>query len=527
MATAPDIDKVLRSTEGKENFQRLARLLISGGTTLLREIFDQLCPPSSFPTILKNPATEKQLKAAKLTKPQWDCLYPSPGVYGKSADFDVTLLFKLLRTICNLIPPATGWDELPTSTDHSLAADLVRIKYYRNTVYGHVNQQMEIADDFQFLSLWQEISRALVRIAGQISLAKKVEWQVSIDKFLKDPLTVDDERNVQELLEWYRNDMEVKKSLEELKASTQKGLEHLEGVVDGTVHAIEKKSQVLENTMREEAQDIKDQLGGELKTTTEEVQCLEIAVREESQDIKDQLTKVQQSIDRLSSSVASSQTSLAPLIEAAFLRLRIDGEAISGPALQGGSSHLALVSPEHDAGIHEAAFVQAEVTEDDGTVSIKTNPAPTIQDVLNLAAHKYLQTIDPSKPEDLNGFVYYLEKVRKVLIVDTQSGSLIITVECRSQEILDGLWEDYCAGYLDEMVQKFLVTEELLKEIGLTEVKLTTTILEEDYRNCLEYLWSTGDAIPWEMKIFVKTYSENTVITLYVEPYDTIQSVKQ
>jgi len=36
------------------------------------------------------------------------------------------------------------------------------------------------------------------------------------------------------------------------------------------------------------------------------------------------------------------------------------------------------------------------------------------------------------------------------------------------------------------------VTEELLKEIGLTEVKLTTTILEEDYRNCLEYLWSTG-----------------------------------
>ena len=228
MATAPDPDEVLRSTRGKENFQRLARLLISGGTALLRETFDQLCPPSSFPSTLKNPATEKQLKAAKLAKPQWDCLYPSPGVYGESADFDVTLLFKLLRTICNLIPPATGWDALPTSTDHSLAADLARIKYYRNTVYGHVNQQMEIADDLQFQSLWQEISGALVRIAGQISLAKKVEWQGSIDKFLKDPLTAEDERNVQELLEWYRNDMEVKQSIEELKASTRKGLEHLE-----------------------------------------------------------------------------------------------------------------------------------------------------------------------------------------------------------------------------------------------------------------------------------------------------------
>ena len=228
MATAPDPDEVLHSTRGKENFQRLARLLISGGTTLLGEIFDLILPPSTLPTILKIPATEKLLRSAKLTKPQWDCLYPSPGVYGKSTDFDVTLLFKLLRTICNLLPPATGWDALPTDTDHSLAADLARIKYYRNTVYGHVNQQMEITDDFQFLSLWQEISGALVRIAGQISLAKKVEWQGSIDKFLKDPLTAEDEKNVQELLEWYRNDMEVKQSIEELKTSTQKGLEHLE-----------------------------------------------------------------------------------------------------------------------------------------------------------------------------------------------------------------------------------------------------------------------------------------------------------
>jgi len=119
MAAASDPDEVFRSTKGKENFQRISRLLISGGTALLREIFDYIYAPSNLPTILRNPATEKQLKSAKLTKPQWDCLYPSPGVYGKSADFDITLLFRLLRTICNLIPPATGWDALPTSKDHS------------------------------------------------------------------------------------------------------------------------------------------------------------------------------------------------------------------------------------------------------------------------------------------------------------------------------------------------------------------------------------------------------------------------
>ena len=233
MATAPDPDEVLRSTAGKGNFQRVTRLLIAGGTSLLGEIFDARCPPSNLPTLLSNPATQKQLKAAKLTKPQWDCLYPSPGVYGKSIDFDVTLLFCLLRTIFGLAPPATGWDVLPPSSDHSLTAELARIKYYRNTVYGHVNQSMEVTDD-EFPSLWQEISGALVRIAGQISPARKREWQRTVDKFLKDPLTLEDEKNAQELDRWYTDDMEVKKSIERLNSATKEVREVTEEVREVT-----------------------------------------------------------------------------------------------------------------------------------------------------------------------------------------------------------------------------------------------------------------------------------------------------
>ncbi len=296
MAASLDPDEVLRSTRGKGNFQRLARLLISGGATLLREIVDLICPPRRLPTILQSPATEKKLKAAKLTKPQWDCLYPSPGVYGKSEDCDVTLLFKLLRTICNLISPATGWDALPTTTDHSLAADLARIKYYRNSVYAHVNQNMEVTDD-EFLSLSRNITEALVRIAGQISPAKKHEWQKAIGNFLKAPLTAEDERNVQELLKWYEKDTDVKQSLEKFKTSTQEGLERLETSLKGVQSeqkeikdVMVERVQFLETAVREATQDTKDQLKGELKSTTQKVQGLEKAVREEAQDIKDQLT---------------------------------------------------------------------------------------------------------------------------------------------------------------------------------------------------------------------------------------------
>ena len=112
---------------------------------------------------------------------------------------------------------------------------------------------------------------------------------------------------------------------------------------------------------------------------------------------------------------------------------------------------------------------------------------PPTQGVLNLIACKCFKFVDPSKPEDLNGFLQYLRDVREVLVVDTQEGSLIIILECSSLEILDGLWEDYCSGHLNEMAQKYLVTDEILEEFGLVAVKLMTTILVEEYTACREY----------------------------------------
>ncbi len=121
-------------------------------------------------------------------------------------------------------------------------------------------------------------------------------------------------------------------------------------------------------------------------------------------------------------------------------------------------------------------------------MTIGNHGIPSPQEVLSFIAFKTFQPVDPSKPEELHGFLEYMEKVRKVLIVDTHQGSLIITVECNSLEILDKLWEDYCTGYLNEMAQKYLVSEDLLKELGLIDVRLTTTILEEEYKACREHL---------------------------------------
>ena len=229
MATGTSLsaaDEALRATDEKANFQRLTRLLMRGSLALLKEVFDSIHPLPSLPAVLSNPAINAQLLTLRrnrvLTHPEWNCLYnPSgPGTYGKSTDFDISLLCKLLRAICNLTPPATGWDNLPNSTDHSLGADLVRIRTYRNSIYGH-NHSMEITNaDFE--NLWTEISEVLLRIASGISSARRDEWKKSIEMFFHEPLTPDAKECVDGLRLWCLIDMDIKDKLEKLDEKMEK-----------------------------------------------------------------------------------------------------------------------------------------------------------------------------------------------------------------------------------------------------------------------------------------------------------------
>ena len=122
---------------------------------------------------------------------------------------------------------------------------------------------------------------------------------------------------------------------------------------------------------------------------------------------------------------------------------------------------------------------------------------PTPGDVLKLAAARNLHPTDPFKPRDsTNGFTYYLEKVRKVVIVDiTQKlESLWVTVECSSLQILEDLWDDYCRKYLRGFAQNTLVSKDILEELGLTNVELRTTISENEYKDCrVQFLQSLGE----------------------------------
>ena len=113
----------------KDKWSKATRLLIDGGTTVLRNAFDYHHPPANLAAGLNvnSPKLTKLLKKKVLHKTQWDKLFPPSGTAPDSNAFDITLFFLLLTRICGLSPPAKGWHTKPHPSDPSLEANLARI----------------------------------------------------------------------------------------------------------------------------------------------------------------------------------------------------------------------------------------------------------------------------------------------------------------------------------------------------------------------------------------------------------------
>ena len=203
------------STKETTNYARLCRLLVDVGSQVLRSTFDKIHPPATLHTVLGSTsvhyATLQSLYKGRkkvLNPTQWGKLYPTHSPVS-SATFDITLLTVLLRNICGLGPPANGWGRLPPVTNISIADDIARVKYYRNTVYGHASQAS--VDDISFSAYWQEIREALLRLGG-------AHFRAEIDHLEHDCMDLDNEEHYRELMkQWKKDDESIKDKLEEIE----------------------------------------------------------------------------------------------------------------------------------------------------------------------------------------------------------------------------------------------------------------------------------------------------------------------
>ena len=210
----------LASSREKINGSKLSRLIIDGGTTVLRNIFDHYHPPVNLASDLNShySVLTNLLRKRVLNIHQWNKLFPPGGGVPDSNTFDITLLFLLLTTICGLSPPLTGWHTKPPPGDNSLEANLARVKFFRNELYGHVTSTG--VDATSFSSFWQEISITLHSLGLD---------QAEIDRLKAEHGGEEDYLDA--LIEWADSEEDIKTQLKDIHQSQTKTEETISQVL--------------------------------------------------------------------------------------------------------------------------------------------------------------------------------------------------------------------------------------------------------------------------------------------------------
>ena len=204
---------VFGTSEEKTNGTRLARLLIDGGTRALRKFLDSVYPE---PTLLakelkKNARKFRNLKSkCVIFDHQWEKLFP-PSDLPDSNKFDITLLHLLIREICYLPEPLTGWHKMPANHDQSLEANITRIKYFRNEQCHGASTSIP---NEEFEDKWNTIASSLEAI--EISVHRK-NIRSSIQDLKDDSIDHETRKRVEEEVEKWRQFQE----LEDIKRISQ------------------------------------------------------------------------------------------------------------------------------------------------------------------------------------------------------------------------------------------------------------------------------------------------------------------
>ena len=106
----------------------------------------------------------------QLRQEQLSLIYPDPlyRYTGTVDQFDITLLYTLIRNLSSVQAPVTGWNQPPDDNprDTSLGANVERIRSCRNKVSGHsIDGKL---DNQCFETYWQEIGEMIDDIENAI-----------------------------------------------------------------------------------------------------------------------------------------------------------------------------------------------------------------------------------------------------------------------------------------------------------------------------------------------------------------------
>ncbi|XP_056018362.1 uncharacterized protein LOC130054066 [Ostrea edulis] len=151
----------------QQNFVRLSFACLDEIRVMLGDILHCQIPPEDL--FKKIQATTTLLIGNQKLSPEQLklCYNPCPFVPDYQC-FDISLLYKLIRNLCQTLQPSQGWGQKPRKTDIKIGDDIERLRLFRNEMVGHAGSSY--VPDGIFASKWSELENIFKRIQGFLSL---------------------------------------------------------------------------------------------------------------------------------------------------------------------------------------------------------------------------------------------------------------------------------------------------------------------------------------------------------------------
>ena len=119
---------------------------------------------------------------------------------------------------------------------------------------------------------------------------------------------------------------------------------------------------------------------------------------------------------------------------------------------------------------------------------INDEQSKIVHETLQRQIQVYFQHRTIATSEGVSGLIEYIKKTHNVALESVGLGSLEVKFRCTSLESLESLWSDHQSGHLNDIAERYLVTDNIKKKLNLESIRLKTIIEEENYRICKRIL---------------------------------------
>ena len=133
-------------------------------------------------------------------------------------------------------------------------------------------------------------------------------------------------------------------------------------------------------------------------------------------------------------------------------------------------------------------FLFSEIITKHSFQEINDEQSKIVHETLQRQILVYFQHRTIATSEGVSGLIEYIKTTHDLALKSVGLGSLEITFRCTSLESLESLWSDYISGRLNNIAERYLVTDDIKKKLDLESIRLKTIIEEKNYRICKRIL---------------------------------------